>query len=145
MMALGGASQYIKDLIKFGQSSPYLDEVGYVQRALYSSGVIGQYERVVDMVHPLYPQRGDGLEWMFNTLLGEAGPSARNIETLLTATGQALEGDTERAVSNVGKVLPGIGPVTSLRRSLSDVAHLENPLKGVELPDSDDIVSALLR
>lgn len=145
MMALGGASQYIKDLIKFGQSSPYLDEVGYVQRALYSSGVIGQYERVVDMVHPLYPQRGNGLEWMFNTLLGEAGPSARNIETLLTATGQALEGDTERAVSNVGKVLPGIGPVTSLRRSLSDVAHLENPLKGVELPDSDDIVSALLR
>ena len=145
MMALGGASQYIKDLIKFGQSSPYLDEVGYVQRALYSSGVIGQYERVVDMVHPLYPQRGDGLEWMFNTLLGEAGPSARNIETLLTATGQALEGDTERAVSNVGKVLPGIGPITSLRRSLSDVVHLENPLKGVELPDSDDIVSALLR
>jgi len=145
MMALGGASQYIKDLIKFGQSSPYLDEVGYVQRALYSSGVIGQYERVVDMVHPLYPQRGNGLEWMFNTILGEAGPSARNIETVLTATGQALSGETERAVSNFGKILPGIGPVTSLRRSLSDVAHLENPLKGVELPDSDDIIRALLR
>ena len=145
MMALGGASQYIKDLIKFGQASPYLDEVGYVQRALYSSGVIGQYERVIDVVHPLYPQRGNGLEWMFNTVLGEAGPSARNIETVLTATGQALSGETERAVSNFGRVLPMIGPVTSLRRSLADVSHGENPLKGVELPDSDDVIRALLR
>jgi len=145
MLALGGASQYIKDLIKFGQSSPYLNEVGYIQRALYSSGVIGQYERVVDLAHPLYPQRGDGLEWMFNTLLGEAGPSARNIETIFTATGQALSGETERAVANAGKVLPGIGPITSLRRSLADITHLENPLKGVELPDSDDVISVLLK
>jgi len=145
MIALGGASQYIKDLIKFGQTSPYLDGVGYTQRALYSAGVIGQFERVIDVVHPLYPQRGNGLEWMFNTVLGEAGPSARNIETVLTASGQALSGDTERAVANIGKVLPGIGPVTSARKSLADIAHLENPLKGVELPDSDDVISALLR
>jgi len=145
MMALGGASQYIKDLIKFGQSSPYLDEIGYVQRALYSSGAIGQYERVIDLVSPLYPERGNGLEWLFNTMLGEAGPSARNIETVLTATGQALEGETERAVGNVGRVLPVIGPVTSLRRAGADLSHGKNPLKGVDIPSKDDIVSALLQ
>ena len=145
MIALGAASQYIKDLIKFGQSSPYLNEVGYVQRALYSSGVIGQYERVIDVVNPLYPQRGEGLEWMFNTVLGEAGPSARNIETVLTSTGLALQGETERAASNILRVAPYVGPVTSARRSGADILHGENPLKGVELPDSTDIISALLK
>jgi len=144
MIALGGASQYIKDLIKFGQSSPYLDEIKYVQRALYSSGVIGQYERVIDVVSPLYPERGNGLEYLFNIMLGEAGPSARNIETVLTATGQALTGETERAVSNIGRVLPVIGPVTSVRRAGTDIVHGENPLKGVELPSKDDIITSLL-
>jgi hypothetical protein len=144
MMGLGASSQYIKDLIKFGKPSPYLDEVGYVQRALYSSGVIGQYERIVDIVHPLYPQRGDGLEWLFNTVLGEAGPSARNIETLLTAAGQALSGETERAAANALKVAPYLGPITSARRAGSDIIHLENPLKGKELPKEEDIISFIL-
>ncbi len=144
MIALGGASQYIKDLIKFGQTSPYLDEIGYVQRALYSSGVIGQYERVVDLVSPLYPERGNGLEYIFNIMLGEAGPSARNIETVLTASGQALSGEGEKALNNLGRILPVVGPVTSVRRAGTDVAMGENPLKGVEIPSKDDIITSLL-
>jgi len=115
MIALGGASQYLKDLIKFGLqgadslgASPYINDKGnstaaYVQRALYSSGVLGQGERVVDALYPLYPDRDD---WLFNLLVGEAGPSARNISNLITGTGKVISAtDADEVASGVNTML----------------------------------------
>jgi len=115
MIALGGASQYLKDLIKFGLqgadslgASPYINDKGnstaaYVQRALYSSGVLGQGERVVDALYPLYPDRDD---WLFNLLVGEAGPSARNISNLITGTGKVISAtDANEVASGVNTML----------------------------------------
>ena len=118
MMALGGASQMLKDVLKFGAPSPYLDGMGYTQRALYSSGIIGQYERVVDAVAPLYPQRDNGLDWIFNTIVGEAGPSVRLLSNLVTGAGNLAEGQTERGVKNLGKTLPIVAPLTGVRGAL---------------------------
>jgi len=144
LIVLGGASQYLKDLIKFGQTSPYLDSVGYMQRAVYASGVMGQYERVVDAIHPLYPQRGTGIEGLAQAFLGEAGPGVRNVQTTFTGVDQLLSGETELGLNSIFKVTPGIGPVTSLRRSGVDIMHGRNPLEGKEIPDEVDLKNFFL-
>ena len=114
MIALGGASQYLKDLLKFGQPSPYLDTKGYIQRAVYSSGIMGQYERLADLAVPLYPERSDGAaDWLFNAMIGESGPTVRNLTKVVDATNNLLQGETERAVSKFAGVTPGVGPFTS--------------------------------
>ena len=128
MIGLGGASQYLKDLIKFLEPSPYLDGPRYVQRAIYASGILGQYERVLDFAVPLYPDRDTGLDNLSRMILGEAGPAARNIQNVFTGMGQLIEGQTERAINSFGKTLPGVAPVPVARKGISDAFHLKNPL-----------------
>jgi len=129
MMGMAAASQYLKDLVKYGETSPYLDEMGYLQRALYSSGVMGQYERLVDLVVPLYPQRDSGFQWLSNAVLGEAGPTARILGNMATGLGQLTQGETERAVNNMAKGFPVIAPMTKMRHGLTDIAHGKNPFR----------------
>ena len=144
MIALGGVSQYLKDLIKFGGKTPYLDNVGLVQRAVFSSGVLGQYERIVDAIHPLYPERDTGSDFLFNKILGEAGPSARNIQKVAVGTGQILAGQSELGVNKLFSATPGIGPFTGGRRALTDALHGNNPLKQIDLPNKNEILDSLL-
>jgi hypothetical protein len=126
MISLGGASQYIKDLLKFGKPSPYLDTTGYAQRAVYASGVIGQYERLADVVSPLYPSRDD---WLMSTILGEAGPTVRNIQTLGSAIGLGMQGEGERAISKGLGAAPLIAPVTSVRKGIAQGLTGQNPFE----------------
>lgn len=128
MMGMGGGSQYLKDLMKFGEASPYLDKSGYLQRALYSSGVIGQYERVLDAVAPLYPERFKGLDSIADKILGESGPAARNIQNVITGIGQAASGDTPRAVNSFMKTAPYVAPLPSARNAAVEITHGRNPL-----------------
>jgi len=139
LMALGGASQLLKDMIKFGQPSPYLDTSGYIQRAVYASGALGQYERVVDLIHPLYPQRDEGMEWLMNAALGEAGPTIRNVQTLGGGVGDLLAGEGERGFRNIFKTAPYIGPATGLRGALAEGVTGTNPFKDSSLPTGNDV------
>ena len=133
MIALGGASQYLKDLIKFGKPSPYMDTQGYIQRAMYSSGVLGQYERLVDLAVPLYPDRDKGLEKVATTILGEAGPGIRNVQNVVSSTGQLLEGDVDRGLANLFRSAPIIAPSTQFRRGAADLVQGENPIEGTSI------------
>lgn len=144
LIALGGASQYLKDLIKFGKASPYLDDAGYIQRAVYASGVMGNYERIADAIVPLYPQRNEGIAGFVNLIAGEAGPGARNIQNVLTGAGQLIEGEGNRGLNTLVKTAPIIGPATGIRRGAADLLQGENPLKGKELPDTQDLKSFFL-
>jgi len=135
LIVLGGASQYLKDMIKFGGPSPYLDTSGYIQRAVYASGVMGQYERIADAIKPLYPQRTKGIEGFLNAFIGESGPASRNIQNVISGTGQLLEGKVERGVNTLAKTAPIVAPATGARRSLGELAVGKNPLKDIETPD----------
>jgi len=130
---LGGASQYIKDQIKFGKPSPYLDGPGYIQRALYSSGILGQYERAIDLVAPLYPDRSN---WLLSTLGGETGTSSRNIQKMVKAGGQLLEGDTEGAARSALSTAPITGSINRARDAAVDILHLRSPAKSLNYNDS---------
>jgi len=145
MIAMGGASQYLKDLLKFGKPSPYLDNIGYAQRALYSSGVIGQFERAIDIAAPLYPQRADsGIQSVLNLVLGEAGPSLRNISNIASGAGNLIAGDTERGLGDVFRATPVVAPITAFRKGAVDIAHLRNPVRDVSLPNKRDIIDMIL-
>jgi hypothetical protein len=149
MLAIGGGSQYLKDLIKFGLAdaetlgaSPYInakenDTQAYIQRAVYASGVLGQGERVVDALFPLYPDRDD---WLFSLLVGEAGPTARNVSNIVTGVGQLIgaedQADATRGVSNIYKTLPFIGPASESRRTAAsattDIFAGKSPVRSIE-------------
>ena len=125
MLGMGGASQYLKDLLKYGKPSPWMDTAGYTQRAIYASGLLGQGERVVDALYPLYPDRDDRF---VSTVLGETGPAARNIQNVVKGVGNLLVGETERGLNNVLKAAPWLGPFTGTRKSTVELAHGKNPL-----------------
>ena len=115
MMMLAFASQYLKDLIKYGQTTPYLDDAEQIQRAVNSSGLLGTGERVLNLINPLYEQRYDtSLGWFFGTATGES-PAITNIIKGTETLGAAGEGDIEKAYRKGWKLIPGLGPLNSLR------------------------------
>jgi len=123
MMALAGVSQWLKDYIKFGKSSPYLTDFQLVQRALMASGILGSGERVLQAVAPLYKDRNEGIiDRIFGESIGGA-PFVRNIETAGKSLMAFAEGDTRRGVGGLTKLTPGIAPFTPGRRLINQIMH----------------------
>ncbi len=119
MIMLGFASQYLKDLIKYGQKSPYLDDAEIIQRGVMSSGLLGTGERVIEQFFPIYEQRSDGAgEWFFNTSVGES-PALSTVKRLGRVGGSVIEGDIERAAYQGLKTTPFLGPFTELNKKLA--------------------------
>ena len=59
--AMALLAQWLKDYIKYGESSPYLsDGLAVYQRALEYSAITGVFERGLDVVHPTYKEYGPG-------------------------------------------------------------------------------------
>ena len=124
MIAMGGASQYLKDWIKFGGRTPYIkNDWRLFQRAVHASGVLGQGERVVDHFLPLYPQRDSGFDKLWNTIVGEAGPTARVATSLGAAADHITRGDTPRAVNQALKAVPIASLLPEERHALTDLLH----------------------
>ena len=122
MIMLGFASQYLKDLIKYGGQSPYLNDAEYLQRGIRSSGLLGTGERVLDQFFPLYEQRsGNPGEWVWNTTSGES-PALSNLKRVGRGTGQLLSGDVGSAAKQFAKSTPGIGPFNLITEGLGNAA-----------------------
>lgn len=127
MMAMAGGSQWLKDYIKFGESTPYLNDAQLLQRALQSSGLLGTGERVLQAALPLYRSRDESLiDRLFGETVG-GSPMARNIITGGKAIGALGAGETERAVGQATKLIPGVGPITPIRNILNDLIHGRKP------------------
>lgn len=123
MMGMAGASQWLKDYIKFGTSTPYLSNEQLVQRALMSSGLLGTGERVLQMGLPLYKSRDESLiDRFFGETIG-AAPGIRNVISAQKAVDALSSGDTERAAGQAAKLIPFLGPFTGGRNALTDLVH----------------------
>jgi hypothetical protein len=123
MMALAGLSQWLKDYIKFGGSSPYLTDFQLVQRAVMASGVLGSGERILQAGIPLYKSRDESiLDRIFGESIGGA-PFVRNVTTAGKALGYFAEGDTRRGISNLTKITPGLAPFTPGRKIINQIYH----------------------
>ena len=121
MIMMGFASQYLKDLLKYGEATPYLDTPKKVRRAINSSGLIGVFERPLDFVNPLYDERSDNtLDWAFDNFTGES-PALNTVGRALGVAGSALTGEGHDAVRNTGKLLPLAGPFNGAHRKAADL------------------------
>jgi hypothetical protein len=121
MIMLGFVSQYLKDLIKYGKPSPYLDDVEKFQRAMGSSGLMGTGERVVNLVFPIYESSSDNAaEWFFKTASGEAA-ALSNVSRAAGGIGKIVEGKTDKGVYDLLKTAPFIGPFNQFNRSIAEL------------------------
>ena len=111
MLMLGYASQHLKDLIKFGESSPYLSDQEKYLRALYSTGLLGTTERIWsnNYVLPLYKDRSRNAgEAVWNLVSGEA-PVAGIFENIV-GFGQGVMEGSSRSIMKRGLGLTPLGP-----------------------------------
>ena len=111
MLMLGYASQHLKDLIKFGESSPYLSDQEKYLRALYSTGLLGTTERIWsnNYVLPLYKDRSRNAgEAVWNLVSGEA-PVAGIFENVV-GFGQGVMEGSSRSIMKRGLGLTPLGP-----------------------------------
>jgi len=107
MVMLGFASQYLKDLIKFGKSSPYLDEAELIQRGVLATGLMGTPERVFNQFFPIYETRSDGVgEWLWDTTSGES-PTIGKAQQIVGAASDFIVGDTESAAKGAARATLG--------------------------------------
>jgi len=119
MIALGFASQYLKDLLKYGKPSPYLDDMEKLQRGIGSSGLLGVAERPINFFFPIYESSSkNSAEWLFNTISGEAA-SLSNVARIYGAAEKFVEGNAEAGAYRVFKTTPFIGPFNQLNRNLA--------------------------
>ena len=73
MILLGFVSQHLKDLLKYGETTPYFKGMEYIRRGVGASGLLGTSERVIDFVFPMYDKRyGSNVEWFFGTIASES-------------------------------------------------------------------------
>ena len=111
MIMLGFLSQYLKDLLKFGHATPYLDTPEKIQRAVGASGLLGVAERGLNVVNPLYESRYDNsIEWAADTLLGESAALSTG-SRIADAAGSVFDGNVERTAHKLSKLTPLVGPV----------------------------------
>ena len=132
MVMLGFASQYLKDLLKYGEyrqfgpdEHPYLSTSEYLQRGVRASGLLGTGERVLDQFFPIYEQRSDNAgEWLFNTTTGES-PSLGFAKRIIGGVGSLAEGDVGRAAKEAVRTTP-LGPFNFIRDAAGDAASSWN-------------------
>ena len=121
MIMLGFASQYLKDLIKYGTSSPYLTDAEKVRRAVGASGLLGSGERVLGAFFPLYEQRsGNPAEWVFNNVTGES-PALGTLTRTVGAGGDLITGDVGRGLKGLAKSSPVIGPLNFVGNKAKEI------------------------
>jgi len=73
MILLGFVSQHLKDLLKYGETTPYFKDMEYIRRGVASSGLLGTSERVIDFAFPMYQERyKSNIGWAFGTISGES-------------------------------------------------------------------------
>ena len=107
MIGLGFVSQYLKDFIKYGRTTPHLDQAQLVQRGIQASGLLGTSERVINQFFPLYEERSaNAAEGLWNFTTGES-PTLSKMEQIGQGVASAVGGDLDRAGNKFGKAIAG--------------------------------------
>ena len=119
MILLGFVSQYLKDLLKYGASTPYLDRMEKIQRGIGASGMIGVAERPLDFFFPIYETSSKGnIEWFFNTVSGEAA-ALSNLSRAAKGATQIVAGNTEPGLYKLLKTTPVVGPINQFNQKVA--------------------------
>jgi hypothetical protein len=113
MLLLAFLSQGLKDELKYGDDgNPYLTDAQKIQRAIYSSGLLGTTERVIgsNFLFPLYGTDSYGAgDFVWENVAGEAAASS-TVSKMYNMISGAIESDGAKFERNFYASLPIIGP-----------------------------------
>tara|TARA_B100000780_G_scaffold278558_1_gene252519 strand:- start:740 stop:4414 length:3675 start_codon:yes stop_codon:yes gene_type:complete len=113
MLLLAFVSQGLKDELKYGEDgNPYLTDAQKIQRAIYSSGLLGTTERVIgsNFLFPLYGSDTYGAgDFVWENVAGEAAASS-TVSKMYNMISGAVESDGAKFERNFYASLPIIGP-----------------------------------
>jgi len=117
MMALAFLGLAFKDEIKYGDRPSWLSDAQYVQRGVQASGIMGQTERVFNLMFPLYTSESDTLA---DKAWAEFGAASGAVDALLKGTSHAMTGEEELAWNQFLKIAP-FGVVTRGRQGAASL------------------------
>ena len=113
MIALGFASQHLKDLLKYGKTTPYFEGMEYVRRGVGASGLLGTSERVIDAVFPMYDKRYNNVAtWTIGNISGESAALSKAVRIGDLGYGVAFQGKDWETLNKVS-------PMTQVFRNLT--------------------------
>jgi hypothetical protein len=119
MIMLGFVSQYLKDLIKYGETSPYLTDAGKMRRAVNSSGLLGTGERLINLMFPMYDKNTTGIVDNIGTTVLDEMPAMAPVVRMVEAAGHLNDGNGSKAVYSAMRAAPLTGPLTGLAKYVS--------------------------
>jgi endonuclease YncB( thermonuclease family) len=110
----------LKDELSYGDDNPYIKtKAKKLQRTVNTSGLLGQGEKLLDTITPLYPQPGSGPSASKDPF-GYLKNSAENAATSLSpvaawlakpirGAGELYQGQTEKGVKDIVRSMPLLG------------------------------------
>jgi hypothetical protein len=111
----GHLMNMLKDMLAYGEDNPYIKtKVKQAQRTLNASGLLGQFEKVVDTLSPLYPtSKGpnittDPLAWGVSKATG-ISPQAAWAKKAIGGAVDVSMGDTAKGVKSLVRAAPLAG------------------------------------
>ena len=129
MVAAAFLGTIMRDMLKYGEPTPYLDDYDKFRRVLFSSGLLGSGERVWSAIDPLY---GAGIfqpgqdatlgSTIGNTASGVLGEAAAwgVVEDIAGGAYEGISGEGEKAAKHALKLTPIVGSVNQLRDNIID-------------------------
>jgi hypothetical protein len=130
-LLLGAVANMLKDQLSYGEDSPYINgKRKNIQRTINSSGIIGQYERIVDNVFPIYPQTGAKFSNNPALWLGSQVTQASPVLSWATkpvAGAIAIgEGNTPKGIKSLVRASPLVGSFPQAASYISSLFKKEN-------------------
>ena len=122
LLFMGFLASHLRDLIKYGKPTPYLDGYGQFQRALGASGLLGVGERVVNAIHPLYDKKHDNwVEQSLDFIQGEAPTLGYAGKIGDFGVSIFAEDDPGKIAKKGVKAAPIVGPFNELANAVEDL------------------------
>jgi len=129
MVSAAMLATMLRDEIKYGETTPYLDDYDKFRRVIFSSGLLGTSERLLQGISPLYGSRsalptGDnaisaGVSSAIDGLLGESAAYGTATD-VLTGAYELGFGDNRKAAEKALKLLPLTSSINQLNTSILD-------------------------
>ena len=128
MMAAAMFATMLRDEIKYGGTTPYLDDYDKFRRVVFASGLLGTGERILSGIDPMYGSRpimssdnalGSSVMGAVEGVLGEAAGYG-TVKDVANSAYELSFGDNYKAAKSAAKLVPILGSVNQVRDGLLD-------------------------